>query len=114
MDALLVIVIAGLLVEINYAIVCAWRMRQRYGRRMLESLLWDRLVQAEFRTVIAGIAIAVVAIWTLAALVGLLGPIPRPWGTLGLAAGLALLFWGPIADWYTLRGLERGRIGEGD
>lgn len=107
-DILVVVIVLALLAEIAYSVWCAWRMRQRYSRRLIESYLWDRLIDAQIRTVVAGLIVAIIAIWTLGAVALGWPAIPRPWGAIALVAALALLFWGPISDWRVVRAIEDG------
>lgn len=108
-DPVVLLAILALLVEIVYALWCAWDMRRQYGRRLIESLLWDRLIAAELRTVIGGLLIGSILVYTLGRRYLDLPPIPSPWGALGFLAGLMLLFYGPIADRWMLK-----RIGQGE
>jgi hypothetical protein len=105
---LLVVVMIGLTIEVVVSLWCAWWMRQRYGASSVQSILWKRLIELHIRTVVAGFLVLIIVLWTISAYVFEHAFLPRPWGALGLAAALALLFWGPIADWRTLRRLEKG------
>jgi hypothetical protein len=107
-DPIILLLVVLLVVEIAVAMGCAFWMRRRYGRRLVESYLWDRLVHAQIRIIVAGILIGVVAVYGLTRVPFDWPPIPPPWGAIAVAVGLYLLLWQPIEDWWTLRKIING------
>lgn len=115
-DELIVTVLGvALLVELGASLICAWWMRRVYGRRAIESALWDRLVRSQFRVVVANVILGGMVLWTLMARVNpddSWPEIPRPWGVVSLVISVALLAWGPIEDWWTVRSIVEADISE--
>jgi Na+/H+ antiporter NhaD/arsenite permease-like protein len=102
-DPLILLVTIVVVVVTVYALYCAWDMRRLYGHLRPESLLWDRLVRAETRAVIAGVIMLALVLYGLVGFVLEWAPIPRPWSSLALAAAYLLLIWGPIEDRRTMK-----------
>lgn len=94
--------------EAIVSIGAAVAMRMRYGRRLIDSIIWDRLVASELRTVVASLLILALTLYGLLRIPFMWPPVPQPWGVLALGVALALLMWGPISDWWMLREIERG------
>lgn len=109
-DAFVFLLVVGLLVLIAAAILCSWDMRRMYGRSLMKSLLWDRLMDSQRRTAIAGAILGPIGVYSLLRPWFGLAPIQQPWGAVALVLSLYLLFWGSIADWLTLRAIRRGKI----
>jgi hypothetical protein len=106
-----IIIIAGafvlLVIEAAYAVWCVQATRREYDRRLVSSVVFDRLIYGDTRVGI-GAAILVVLFGY-----GLLGyvfgwPSIRPWGSLIGCFALGLLLWGPIATRRMLKRIERG------
>jgi hypothetical protein len=117
MDELLVFgLVVALVAEMLYALWCANWMRKRYGRRLMRSAVWDRLVEGEVRTVIASVILMFVVIYGfwLYAFDITEPPIPRPLNSILLSIALFLLLYGPIADKRMVQRLEREGHNAGD
>jgi hypothetical protein len=108
-DPLVLLVVVGIIAETVVAIWCAWQNRQRYLHRPGESRVWDTLVVADLRTVIAGALVLLVTIYGLLRAVFEWPPLPPPWPALVLAAAIGLLMYGPIAHWWMFQRIERER-----
>lgn len=107
-DPIVLIVVIALSFEMLYALWCANWMRRRYGRRLMHSAVWDRLVEGEMRVVVSCIIILGLVIQGYVVyLLELDQPIlPRPIGTVLLSVALGLLLYGPIADKRLMKRLE--------
>ena len=107
-DPLILALTVLLTAEAALAIWSALRMRRRYGRRLVESVMWDRLIASQFRAVVAGLLMLVVTLYGLVGFALGWAPLPRPWSALLVSGALALLLWGPISDWWMLKRIDRG------
>lgn len=101
-----IVVLVG---ELLYAFRCALWMRQRYGRRLMRSAVWDRLMEGQARTIIAGcILLFLIVVGAIGYVTDSQGPVlPRPVGTILLTIAFVLLLYGPIADKRMIQRLER-------
>lgn len=109
LNVLVVLLVVLVLLEIAISIGCALYVRHRYGKHLVRSVLWDRLLASQFRTVVAGMLLYGLAFNSVAVtFLHLWSPLPRGWSTIILLVGLALLFWGPPADLRMLRSLGNG------
>lgn len=108
--AAIIILLVG---EMLWSLRCAWWMRHRYGRRLMRSAIWDRLVEGEIRTVAASVIMLLLVIHGAWFYLTETRFIQQPYGTVLLGAALALLLYGPIADKRLMERIERegGDIG---
>ncbi len=114
-DPLLLIITLAIIVEAVIAALCAAANRRAYfARGEFESIVWERLVAADFRAVIAGGLVLIITVYALIRIVWEWPPLPPPWAGLALAAALALLLYGPIANYWLRRRIEKSAHESGD
>jgi hypothetical protein len=90
------------------ALFCAADTRRRF-QNYATGPVWAMFISADFRAAVAGAIMLGIIVYSLVAYSMGWGPIPRPWGAVGLALGYLLHQWGPISRWIALR-----RIADGD
>ena len=98
----------GLLAEAAYAVWCVQATRREYDRRLVSSVVFDRLIYGDTRV---GIGAAILVVLFGYGLIGYVLDWPplRPWGSLIGCFALGLLFWGPISTRRMLKRIERGK-----
>jgi hypothetical protein len=104
---LIVAGVAFLLVEAIYSRICAERVRQRYERRLNDSVMFRHLTARDIRVAnIGGVLITVSAYQVFAFITRWFPTIPSPWYSLFLIFGLAVLIYGPIGTWRQIKDLD--------
>jgi len=109
-DPITLLVTLALTTEITLTAYATMRIVKWYLPVRGQSSFLDRLVTRDVRVALAGVVIGGVVIYSLLrySLPELgLPPILPPFGTIIIGSVLAVLLWGPISDWLTLRREQR-------
>jgi hypothetical protein len=105
-DLITLAVTVALTTEITLTAYATMRIVQWHLPVRGQAKFLDRLVARDVRVTAAGLAIGALVIYSLMrfALPGLgLPAILPPWGSALIGIVLAVLLWGPIDDWLTIR-----------
>ena len=108
-DTVILIAAILLVLEAIACVLAALGVSRFYHERLVDSLMFRKLRDRDLRIAVASAVIAVIVVYSLVREPFGWPLIPRPWGSLVIVGAIAVLMWGPIADWWTIRRLRRDR-----